>query len=82
MNPKRRRRFRGDGPVNHSRGIEPSAAEVAEAVEIESRPLGRIMEEAGVQAQNIHRGGVKARRYTFDLKPKIEEMLESGELEK
>lgn len=66
----------------HNRGIEPTAAEVAEAVGMESRPLGRIMKEAGVQAQNVHRSGVKARRYTFELKEKIEGMLESGELEK
>lgn len=66
----------------HNRGIEPTAAEVAEAVGMESRPLGRVMAAAGIQAQNVHRGGVKARRYTFDLKPKIERMLESGELEK
>jgi hypothetical protein len=40
------------------------------------------MKEAGVQAQNVHRGGVKARRYTFDLKPKIERTAgECGELE-
>ncbi len=65
----------------HNRGIEPTAAEVAEAVGMESRPLGRFMKEAGVQAQNVHRGGVKARRYTFDLKPKIEELLVEGDLE-
>ena len=66
----------------HDKGIEPTAAEVAEAVGMESRPLGRLMKEAGVQAQNVHRGGVKARRYTFDLKPKIEELLAiAGELE-
>jgi len=59
----------------HNRGIEPTAAEVAEAVGMESRPLGRIMKEAGVQAQNVHRGGVKARRYTFDLKPTIEKIF-------
>jgi hypothetical protein len=48
---------------------------VAEAVGMESRPLGRIMKAARVQAQNVRRGGVKARRYTFDLKLKIEEIL-------
>jgi len=63
----------------HDRGIEPMAAEVAEAVGMESRPLGRLMKEAGVQAQNVHRGGVKARRYTFELREKIERMLEEGE---
>jgi len=42
---------------------------------MESRPLGRIMKAARVQAQNVRRGGVKARRYTFDLKLKIEEIL-------
>jgi hypothetical protein len=65
----------------HNRGIEPTAAEVAEAVGMESRPLGRIMKEVGVQAQNVHRGGVKARRYTFDLRERIEEILAGGEME-
>lgn len=60
----------------HDQGIEPTAEEVARSVGMESRPLGRLMKEAGVQAQNVHRGGVKARRYTFDLKEKIEELLE------
>lgn len=63
--------------IKHDRGIEPTAAEVAEAVGMETRPLSRIMKEAGIQAVNCHRGGVKARRYTFELKEKIKEMLES-----
>lgn len=58
----------------HGRGIEPTAAEVAKKMGMESRPLGRIMKEAGIQAVNCHRGGVKARRYTFDMKEKIERM--------
>ena len=33
------------------------------------------MKAAGIQAQNVHRGGVKTRRYTFELKEKIEGML-------
>jgi len=60
----------------HEQGVEPTAAEVAEKLGVESRPLGRLMKEAGVQAQNVHRGGVKARRYVFALKEKIEAMLE------
>lgn len=56
-------------------GEEPTAAEIAEDLGVESRPLGRIMKEAGIQAVNCHRGGKKARRYTFELKEKIEEML-------
>lgn len=57
-------------------GREPTVQEVAETVGVESRPLGRIMKAAGVQAQSVHRGGVKARRYTFELREKIEKMLE------
>ena len=60
----------------HEQGIEPTAADVAEKLGVESRPLGRLMKEAGVQAQNVHRGGVKARRYVFGLKEKIEAVLE------
>ena len=51
----------------HDREIEPTATEVSQAVEMESRPLERLMSEAGVQARNVHRGGVKARRYVFEL---------------
>ncbi|GEM_PF-4119152 len=34
----------------HGRGIEPTALEVAEAVGMESRPPGRIMKDAEIQA--------------------------------
>lgn len=65
----------------HDREVEPTVAEVAEAVGMESRPLGRIMKEAGVQAVKCHRGGIQARRYTFELKERIEELIEKGELD-
>ncbi|MDF0591669.1 hypothetical protein [Candidatus Methanocrinis natronophilus] len=64
----------------HARGIEPTAAEVAEAVGMESRPLGRLMAAAGIQAVNCHRGGVKARRYVFELRERIEERLVAGKI--
>jgi len=48
-------------------GREPTAAEVAEAVGMESRPLGRLMKAEGLEARNVHRGGVKARRYTLEM---------------
>jgi len=51
---------------------------VAEAVRMESKPLGQLMSATGLQAVNCTRGGEAARRYTFELKEKIEEMLESG----
>lgn len=53
-------------------GREPTAAEVAEAVGMESRPLGRLMAAEGLQAALTGTGNNKARRYTFDLKEKIE----------
>ena len=59
----------------HDRGIEPTAAVVAEAVGIEARPLGRMMKAAGLQAKNTTRNGVTDRYYIFDLKPKIEELI-------
>jgi hypothetical protein len=65
----------------HDRGIEPTAAAVAEAVGIESRPLGRMMKATGLQAKNTTRNGVTDRYYLFDLKERIEEILAAGELE-
>ena len=35
----------------------------------------RSMAAAGIQAVNCHRGGKKARRYVFELRERIEEML-------
>jgi len=65
----------------HSRGIEPLVQDIAAIVGMESRPLGVCMSGIGVQAVKCHRGGVQGRRYVFELKPKIEELLESGEPE-
>jgi len=47
----------------HHRGIEPSVSEVAEVVGIASRPLGRLLSSAGLEAQNVRRDGKRARRY-------------------
>jgi hypothetical protein len=47
----------------HSRGEEPSVSEVSEAVGMESRPLGRLLAAKGLEAKNVRRGGVRARRY-------------------
>lgn len=65
----------------HSRGIEPTVQDVAEAVGMESRPLGRLLKAAGIENTNCWRDKVKARRYVFDLNEKIEGMLDAGELE-
>ena len=59
-------------------GREPAAAEVAEHVGMESRPLGRLMSLEGLQAKLTGTGNNKVRRYTFELKEKIEEMLDEG----
>ena len=48
-------------------GREPPVAEVAEAVGIDSRPLGRLMKAEGMEARNVRRGGKMARRYTLDM---------------
>ena len=50
--------------------------EVAEAVEMESRPQGWLMSVAGFRAINGTREGKKACRYAFEMREKIEEMLE------
>lgn len=51
----------------HSKGIEPPVSVIAEAVGMESRPLGRLMKAEGLEAKNVRRDGKRARRYTFDL---------------
>jgi len=61
-------------------GREPTVQEVADAIGTESRPLGRDMREAGFENVVCRRDGVQARRYTFELKPKIEEALKSGKM--
>lgn len=53
-------------------GREPAAAEVAEHVGMESRPLGRLMSLEGLQAKLTGTGNNKVRRYTFDMKEKLE----------
>jgi len=53
-------------------GREPTAAEVAEAVGMDPKRLGTLLGRAGVKARSVHRGGKKARRYTLDMKEKIE----------
>jgi hypothetical protein len=58
-------------------GREPTVQEVAEAVGMESRPLGRSLREAGFENVVCRRDGKQARRYTFDMKERLE-----GELEK
>jgi hypothetical protein len=61
-------------------GREPTVQEVADAIGTESRPLGRDMREAGFENVVCRRDGVQARRYTFELKPKIEEALKSSKI--
>ena len=55
---------------------------MAEAVGMESRPLGRMMVSMGVQAVKCHCGRVQAGgRYTYELKEKIEGMLRARSLQ-
>lgn len=63
-------------------GREPTVQEVADHVGMESKPLGRQLREAGLENTVCRREGVQARRYTFELKPKIEELIAKGEQEK
>ena len=62
----------------HSRGEEPSVSQIAEIVGGHPKHLGRWLKEAGLEAKNVRRGGTRARRYTFDLKEKIQELQASG----
>jgi hypothetical protein len=66
----------------HNRGIEPLVQDIAAIVGMESRPLGQLLKAAGIENVVCRRDGKQARRYTLELKPKIEEVLKSGELEK
>ncbi len=59
----------------HSRGVEPSVSQVAEVVGGHPKHLGRWLKAEGLEALNVRRGGTRARRYTFDLKERIEELL-------
>jgi hypothetical protein len=61
--------------AHHDRGEEPTVEQIAQEARIESRPLGRLMKEAGVQAKSTKRGGVPARYYTLELRERIEEIL-------
>lgn len=54
---------------------EPTAQQIADDLGVESRPLGRIMSAAGLQARNVRREGIRVRRYTFDLRERLEEVL-------
>lgn len=47
-------------------GQEPTVAEVAAHVGMESRPLGVMMSKAGLQARLTGTGNRKKRRYTLD----------------
>lgn len=58
-------------------GREPTVQEVADHVGMESKPLGRALREAGIENVVCRRDGKQARRYTFELKPKIEGMLDN-----
>jgi len=33
----------------------------------------------GLEAQNVRRGGTRTKKYTFELKKRMEELLSSGE---
>ena len=61
-------------------GREPTVQEVADHVGMESKPLGRQLREAGLENTVCRREGVQARRYTFELKQKIEEALKSSKM--
>jgi len=46
----------------HSQGIEPSVSQVAEVVGGHPKHLGRWLKAEGLEAQNVRRGGARARR--------------------
>lgn len=61
-------------------GREPTVRDVADHVGMEAKPLGRVLREAGIENVVCRRDGKQARRYTFELKPKIEEALKNSKI--
>lgn len=58
-------------------GREPTAQQIADDLGVNSKPLGVKMSAAGLQARNVRRGGKRVRRYTFDQRKKIEDVLDT-----
>lgn len=62
-------------------GKEPPISEIADAVGVEGKTLGRHLKALGLEGENLRREGVRARRLTLEMRPKIEELIAKGELE-
>lgn len=62
-------------------GIEPLVGEVAEKAGDTPGGLGMILGKVGVRTQVTARGERRGRMYTFEMRPQIEKLLESDELE-
>ena len=65
----------------HDEGEEPLVAKVAEKVGVSSQSLGSTLRKYGIRSTVRRRGGKSGRYYTFELKEKIGDLVEMGELE-
>ncbi len=65
----------------HDEGKEPLVAEVGEKVGVSGQSVGSTLRHYGIKSKHAQRNGKKGRYYTFELKERIEELIERGELE-
>jgi len=62
----------------HGRGREPLVSEVAENVDMDSRPIGVLLKKHGIQSGKTRWQGAQGRYFSFDLMYRIEAMLKAG----
>jgi len=65
----------------HGEGKEPLVAEVGEKVGVSGQSVGSTLRHYGIKSKHAQRDGKKGRYYTFELKERIEELIEKGDLE-
>jgi predicted transcriptional regulator len=58
-------------------GREPLNAEIAEELGLSSGSLGMYLKQVGIKATPTGRSGVKGRYFTFDLRAKLEDVLDT-----
>ena len=64
----------------HDRGKEPLVAEVGETLGVSGQSVGSTLRHYGIKSKHAQRNGKKGRYYLFELKDKIEGILENSEV--
>lgn len=59
-------------------GREPLNTEIAEAVGVSVNSLGMYLKPTGIKTTPTGRSGIKGRYFTFDLRDKLEDVVEGG----